>query len=320
MPLINDIETVRANGVKVMFINDDSAIADMISAEERFIVPVLGDALYADLNTNIADPDFVELLGKVRRALAPLAYWLELPNIQTQITDRGTAAFASQNMVASPRWAFYELRESLADKGCYALENLLQYLFDNKAHYDWALPGDFKLIILTGKEFYNFFPVYQPHRTFLSLRPIIKQVEDQYIRTSIGDTFFEELRDKASPSPEENKAIALIKVAVANLAVKTACEILPVKISANGFTVVLLDALDKPWQGEQQAPGEQMGMLYKSVQQTGQTYLSKLKDYLNENASANLFASYFSSIYYKAPAVAASVVDPNSKQNIFRLI
>jgi len=320
MALINDIETVRANGVNVMFINDDSVIADMLGAEERFIVPVLGETLYNDLNDNIADPDYADLLAKVRRALAPLAYWSDLPNIQSVITDRGAAAFASQNMVSSPRWAFYELRETLADKGCYALERLIQYLFDNKTDLNWTLPSPFKIIFLTGDEFYNFFPVYQPHRTFLNFRPIIKQVEDQYIRTSIGDLFFEELRDKANPSTEDAKAIALIKAAVANLTIKTACEILPVKISANGFTVILRDALDKPWQGEQQAEDTQIGLLYKSVERTGNTYASKLKDYLNENASADLFATYFSSSYYQAPVDPTTIVDPNTNRQIFGFI
>src|SRR3954451_11719256 len=144
MPLITDITTVRANGVNVQFINDNSSIADMTAAELKYIEPILGADLYQLL---LQEPTgetsgFDELRLKVQRALAPLAYYLDLPNIQAQITDRGAATFTSENMRPLHRWEYEALRESLADKGSFALEKLLEHLNQHKADYGWQTPGD----------------------------------------------------------------------------------------------------------------------------------------------------------------------------------
>src|SRR6266498_302997 len=320
MSLIKDITTVRLNGVNVQFINDTTSLADMTAAEERFIEPILRKELYTTLLTEVdaEDTEYDELIAKVQRALAPLAYWFDLPNIQAQITDRGTATFTSENMQPLHRWEYDELRENLAEKGCFALEKLLQYLNENKDDYAWELPTDYKTIFLTGTQFASFFPIYQPFRTFESLRPVIKQIEDQFIRPTIGDAFFESLRDKTEPTAEEAKAISFIRAATANLTIKTATEILPVRISVNGFTVTLLDAYDKSSQGHAQAPDTQMSALRQSTQRTGELYLLKLTNYLNTTASDTIFSTYKNSSYYTAPST--TFINPNaSRTGIFGL-
>src|SRR3954452_10057313 len=152
MPLITDIATVRASGVNVQFINDNSSIADMTAAEEMYIEPVLGNELYELLLQEVTneDSEYYELIIKVQRALAPLAYYLDLPNIQAQITDRGAATFISENMQPLHRWEYEELRENLADKGSFALEKLLEHLNQHKVDYNWQIPDNLNTIFLSG--------------------------------------------------------------------------------------------------------------------------------------------------------------------------
>lgn len=316
MPLITTIEQVIENGVKVNFMNEGSSLADMQAAEERFLLPILGQTLYQTIlsEANNAESDFNNLIAKARRALAPLAYWLELPHIQTQITDRGLATSESENMKAAYRWQYEAMRESLADKGCFALEKMLEHLYEKQEDYGWEQPAKLKLIFTSGAQFAEYCTIFQPHRTFENLRPIIRQIEDQYIRNTIGDNFFESLRDNNNPGVEDKKVIELIRLTVANLAIHRAVEVLPAKISSEGFTVALRDAADSVYPKDQHARNEQLSLLYHSAKQSGETYLVKLADYLNKTASATVFQIYFQSEYYTAPDTVVPE-NPNAIRN-----
>lgn len=327
MPLITTIQEVRDSGVNVNFINEDSNIADMITAELMYIKPILGKDLYAALSE---EPDGAPgLLVKVQRALAPLAYFLYLPNIQTQITDKGLATSDSNNMTAAHKWEYEAKRDALEAQGCFALEDLLEYLNDPDvaADLNWTIPDEYNLIFKTGTEFNKYFPLYQPYRTFFSMRPLLQMVQDQILIATIGEDFFIEMRDLALPedkttwSADEKKqaaALLLLKRAAAFYTIVIAVDQLPVKISNNGFTVSLRDAVDKPNPQEQTAPNTQLYNLQKSAMRSADAYLVQLSDYLNANANDTLFATYKASSYYTAPA-AADNTDPNSTQNIFTL-
>lgn len=326
MALINDIETVRAYGVKVMFINSDDSLADITAAEQRFLVPVLGNTLYDTVSQNAAAPtdEYKTIVDLCKRVVAPLAYWIELPFLQVSLSSKGLGTFSSENMQAAHRWEYEQYREALADKGCHALELLLWHLFDNKAKYSWDLPAEYKGTFFTGKEFSKYYTLYQPYRTFENLRPLVRQVEDQYIKPTIGDDFFDELLGSvipANPSDDQKKitkAIDLLKKAVANYTIKTAIEVLPVKLSVSGFTV-LLEATEKTNQGEEAARESLLDKMYASVGKTGDTYLLQLKEYLNTNASDTLFTNFKNSAYYKAPVAAGDEINPNACSKIFSL-
>lgn len=327
MPLINTIQEVRDAGVKVNFINEDSQIADITNAELMYIKPVLGKNLYEALSN--APGDEPDLLAKVQRALAPLAYFIDLANIQSQITDRGLATSQSENMTAAHKWEYEAARDSLEVKGCFALEELLGYLSDPDvtANLNWTIPDEYNLIFKTGIEFNKYFPLYQPYRTFFNLRPVLSQVQDQYIIATIGEDFFIEMRDLQLPADKtawtddekkQNAALQLIKKAAAYYTIAKAVDQLPVKISNNGFTVTLRDAMDKPNPQEQSAPNTQLFNLQKSAMLSADAYMLQLSEYLNTNAGDTLFATYKNSSYYKAP-VAEDDTDPNSTQQIFTL-
>lgn len=325
--LITTVQEVIDNGVRVNNINDDSNIVDILPAQLMFIKPVLGTELYNEL---VATPgDYADLMPYVKRALAPLAYWLELANIQAQITDKGLSVSSSNNADAAHKWEYETIRESLEVKGCFQLEQLLEYLSipEITAAFDWSIPEEYNLIFKTGKDFNIYFTIYQPFRTFFSLRPFVEQVQDEFIRTTVGDDFFEEMRDLVLPAnktswsgdhKKQAEALRLIKKSVALLTIARSVDLLPVKISSNGFTVSLRDAIDKPNPQDQQAPDTQLYNLKQSAQNIGETYLLQLSDYLNKYATDSLFSTYKSSDYYKAP-VTEAYVDPNSTLNIFGL-
>lgn len=321
MPLITTIEQVRTIlGSTVMQFNDNSSIADMAAAEERFIIPITGETLYDDMVADVDDEEspLQPLIVKAQRAIAPLAYWLDLPAIQGKISDRGAGTFISDNMQPLHAWEFERLREYLEDKGCFALESFLSHINANAVTYSWEKPTAYKSIFLTGKEFSEYYPLYQPHRVFELLRTVIKDVEDRFIRNLIGDDFFESLRDSASTDAEQ-AVVQLIKKSVANLAVATACKVLPVKITPQGFTVLLSDAGDKNYKGEAQAPAENLQALHNHCMYVGNGFLNKMKAYLDDNASGSVFADYYDSEYYVEPVDEDDVVSFNDNNQTFFL-
>ena len=305
IPLVTDIATVRKY-LKVAFINQNAMLPDFEGAQKKYLLPILGKGLYTvvetEAKTNPSEPS--DLLKLVLRATIPLAYFSDLSMVATQVTDFGVGTVASEHFVNAPRWQFLELKRSLEDKGCAALEELLIFLNEDLPEgIDWTIPDSYDLLISTGKAFNQLFSISQPYRTFECLRPIAKGIETDEIIPLIGNTFFQYLKTKVTPSELERQAIYLMKKAIAYLTIKSAAELMPINITADGFTVSLTHNTDQPQQGQQQAGAIQMSVLVNSCDSSGKGYLSGLMDLLNANASATVFADYFTSPFYKAPAV-----------------
>lgn len=302
MPLITTIAQV-IEFVKVSYSNAASSLPNQLRAERRFLIPVLGEDLYNNLVANITDDTYDDLLYKCRSVSAPLSYWLELATIQAQITDAGVATFENENKRAAHRWEYEEIKQQLEEDGMYAIEDLLKYLFENAATYNWTPSDEFNIIFKSADDFKKYYPTLsQPYRVFQSMRVLMQQVQDQYMIPLLGEDFFIELRDVASATTEEAKAIVLIKKAVANLTIARAIETLSVRFSNDGFTVLLSSPQEKPAQGQQQAPDNQLRVAMERAGTSGDTYLLQLKEYLNETASDSVFSTYYESDKYTAPS------------------
>jgi hypothetical protein len=305
MPLVTTLQQVKDAGLKIMFTNNMNTLADMKAAERRYILPIVGADLLSILLQAPVDQKYSELLNIAQRAEAHLAYWLDLPTIQVQIGDGGLSSFTNTNRQAAHRWEYEAVKDMLEQKGCEALEELLELLHANSTDFNWQIPQDFQSFFVTGKEFSGYFNLYQPYRTFELLRPVVKQVEDQYIIATIGEDLYQALLNptEVELTALEKQAITLIKKALAQLSIKTAIELLPVKISAGGFTVILDRDNDKVSGNEEQAPANLMSLTHASCERSGNTYLSQLRQLLDSNASADIFPAYFNSDLYTAPVV-----------------
>lgn len=320
-PLIINIATARKY-IRLPFINNTTYLADFVEAQKRYILPIVGKNLFTTIAAEaLAGGEPGELLNCVYRAIAPLAYAIDLPAINTSISDNGVGQKATDNFTPAPRWAFLQLREMLFDKGSAGLEELLILLYENKPQgVTWEVPSVFDTAIKTGKEFNQYYTIYQPYRTFESLRPVVKVVQDEVIIPAIGEVFLQALVSKTSPSNDEKQAIILIKKCVAHLTIKMAAALLPVKIGADGWTVALDRTTDTTNQGGQQAPAIQLQVMSDAAENTGRSYLDMLITLLNKKASGVVFADFFNSELYKAP-VTLPVAEPvfNQTSNTFVL-
>lgn len=309
--LINDKATLL-KFVKIGFINDVSSMPDFNVAADRFLIPIIGQTLYDALIAEIeSDPeviDDIDLVNKCRAVVAPLAYLTQLAVIQAQITDSGIKTTNTENLQAAHRWEYNEVKEHLADAGAFAIENLLYFLFANKGDYDeWTGSEQYtdinSLIIKTAAEFNKLFTVSQPYRVWWDLRPTLLEVQDLFIKSTIGEEFFNELNEEEDPDDNQKHAILLIKKAAAQFTIVKAIEKRSVRFSSYGFTTKVNGATtESPGADEERAPDNLLSALYNGCENAGNSYLIQLQEFLNKTASDTVFETYKDSQFYTPPS------------------
>lgn len=308
--------------VRVNYSNSDSSLPNVRAAEERYLVPIIGQEQY-DLLIAPGMQD-ERLLYYCRAVVAPLAYLSDLAFIQSQITDAGIHTLDTDNQKASHRWEYLELKDGLADMGALAQEALLRYLFTKKTDYpQWVESHEYKqftgLVVSTGYEFSTYFNLHQPHRIFWHLRPLIKKVQDITIIPLIGATFLKSLLSLNAPSEIEAEALRLLKSATAQLTIVMACREMAVRIGEHGFTVLMAAGnVEHVMHSNQQATDSQIAELRNSLDVSGKDYLLKLQELLNGAASPSVFPEYYSSKYYRDPNKPEGT-SPNEELRLFSM-
>ncbi|SKD10105.1 hypothetical protein SAMN05660461_6005 [Chitinophaga ginsengisegetis] len=287
---------------------EEMAIPNVMKAEKRYIAPVLGKELYQQLADEYNGDSLTEankaLLDYVQAALTPLAYLLELPLINTRITDTG---LRKQGSPESPvfKWDYQEVKQTLEDNGMEAIDSLLEFLETRADDYPlWknstAYESYSRYFIKTGKEFSEYYRLHHPRAIFLYLLPVISTVEDLYVHSTIGAIFAAYLKGLTAPTELEKEALRLVKTAICHFSVFQACSRMGVSFTNLGFTVLLSDP--EKYQGNQQtAELKRLEMMRDHVELIGQKYLSDLQALLNKNASPVLFPLYYNSSYYADP-------------------
>lgn len=329
MPLIQSIAEVKAV-LRISNFSDDADLPDIEQAEEKHIIPLIGQALYDQALAaygNAAAPALDKrLLEKIQKPLAAFAYLDDLGLIHAMITDSGVRTTSTGNMEAAHRWEFNEVKDTLEDKGLSGLESLLKFLEDNKADLpNWTASDEYayyhSFLIKSGVEFSKIYPLFQPLRTFIALQPEMEKAETIYLEPEIGEDFLDEL--KATPDPDANteKLLKLLKRALVYYAIKHAIEDLPVRISNNGFTVVSEQAgsNDNAEPGRKPAPDNWMTVKMEAAERDGDHFLKLAVKFLNKTATDELFATYYNSEYYTPPTTVKKFDKGNEGRKIFRL-
>lgn len=326
MSLVTKIEEVRLS-LRLNSLNNDKSLPDMEDAEQKHIIPVIGESLYNRLqslySSGSEDKSFLRLIAIVRKPLVAYAYLDNIGLLHATITDAGVRRFGTGDMPSVYAWEFRELTKSLSGKAMSGMELLLEYLDNNSMDWPewsdsplWGLRNN--LIIKSGKDFSNNYPLYQPCRTYNALLPIIVEVQDNYIIPSVGKPFFDSLFINSGDS-SNHEVIRLIKKSVAHYTIKHAVEQLPVSVTELGLTVLTAgNSNDVEYPGKTSASDHLLELKGRAADRDGALYLRKVKSYLNKNASDQLFPLYFRSKYYNNKS-NKGFDKGNERRKIFRL-
>lgn len=320
MPLITTIQQLQKY-VRVAYTSQQTVtLPNMEIADETYLWPALGEELYSAVldSDSSAEADMKRLRELCCRVVAPLAVHDYMPRKQVTISDIGIHSKVTENDTPATRWAFNKLQASLQNDACKAMEALYVFLLKKKEVFSWKSPAVYPEALFTsGAEFSQYFNLYQPHRVFDALLPEIAQVQDHYLYPGVGRELVKELMALESPNEKQAEALRLMRAGVANLSVMKACLKLSVRFTAQGFTVLIGEATDQDYQGDNNAPARDKQEMKQAAEEDGYRYLAQLKDYLTTNADD--FPTFKSSSLYKAPDGSTPIDDNRCRSGVFAI-
>ncbi len=345
MALIKTIAEVRAVVPRMSKLSDQANLPNMDKAAWKYIIPIIGQALYDDLNTkyNATSPTLSaieqRLINLIQLPLANGALYDELPFMHTMITDNGIRTPDVNNMRASQRWEYQYLKKGLYANIEEGQEMLLAYLFENKDNISlWTTSDPYQrlssLVFRSAWDFDQQYKLRQPMRTFWAMESIMVDVEEHYLASRLGRDLMNWIKAQTEIIVTENGASVDVKrfvlKAAALFTIKMACEQRQVIFDHWGFTMATADDADVP-AVESMTDMDIRGVYNKkeAANRDGQNYLSKAAYYLKGIANGEFseefgveFDTAFSlSPLYVAPGVIQEYMTNGNerRKGVFRL-
>lgn len=193
-----------ANYVEVTAGTDFSVFQPSIrTAERRFIVPVLGDDQYTALltayNASTLTSDQQSLLDLTQEALANIALSVSIARLSVQISDAGVRRSESDSLKTAYQYQERSARDNFAQSGFDALEDVLAYLDKNQQKFaTWTASDAYKqyktYFIQSGSDFSNYYAIKQSRLVYLTIAPMMRNVENFYLKPLIGKPLFDALK------------------------------------------------------------------------------------------------------------------------------
>lgn len=268
----------------------------------------IGDALWANLVKEYAETYsnaasstealYTKALWYAQRVISNYSLLDYIPEGSLDISENGIRISTTDSKKQAFDWQIKKLEQKYLSTAVRNLEALLTMLNENiDVFTDWtssaAYVANKKNFVNSATQFSQYLNIGKSHLLFLELVPVVSYVEDFYLRSILGDAFFEELQERVKDGED-------------------------VDDSTSGSTSgeVLADHYDKVFHLVKGAVVHYTGMeAAETVEhkfdkekcgKKADHYVQRLVEYLNHNASDTLFAKYFTSTKYTAPVDSVS--------------
>ena len=275
------------------------------AAERKYILPVLGNDSYNDLQLFYnargswssgsigSGEDTVktrELLRLVQLSEINLAYFIGFDLLNARISDQGFQRAETDNFKGVYKYQEENIRSYFKNTGFNGLDDVLQYLEDNIEYFpEWEDSEAFTLrktsFIKDTKTFNRICDIGNSRLIFLRLQPFIQQVLDIDIKLLLGNTIWTNLNselaknnpaaDYVALAAELQKPLAFLSVA---LLVKNTGTLTEKGLFFEGKMSGFPDNTTSSPASE--GTGAQGYTYYRS---TGEQYLEALRKYLRDN-------------------------------------
>ncbi|PXX96909.1 hypothetical protein DF185_19915 [Marinifilum breve] len=298
-------------------------------ADKSYLKKLMGTEQFNELQAfcdDVPDPipaekkHLVGLLELAQCAEVNLGYFLYWPHMIIDVGDGG----ANRNESGDKKSAYSSDKERARMKfqydGFNALEEMMEYLFDNLDKFPLFANSDaYKVatqyIITRTEEFNAIQPIGHSYLVFRNIQPFMGIVEDLQLSPKLGAEFLQELKaemKKADSDAKYKEPIQLLKKAFAFMSYAEAADDLGIKINDKG----LVFESSKDYSGNNLPSQEPLpdGKIYSAVDRArsrGESYLSDLKDYLYKKAAD--FPTYQSSEVYQEKTPAWGFDNTNKK-------
>lgn len=327
MSLITTISELRSILPRLFSnLSDTSNLPNIAKAQRKYLQPILGKALIDDLETKYQDNtlgDQEELVKFIQFPLAAYAVLDDLAFIHVMINDAGIFTTGTDKLTAAHRWEFIELKNTLQDYAIDGIEQLLAYLYDEKDELPlWTESDEFKTlddcVIRSGTDFAKQYPLYSPLYTYWTLKPIMADVEENYLAPTFGRDLLTWIKQQdtieiiiAGTGMVDVKK--LVKKAVAFLTIKHACDHFIPRFDKNGFTTVHHgNPDDNSNTGFTAAAAQEVEQKKIICNRDGQNFLSKSAAFLVGLANG-IYNSDFTDDFVTVFNGSPLKTDPNAK-------
>lgn len=334
MPLTETIAEVKEVLPKLVAkISSNSLLPNIRRAEEKYIVPLTGRELYDDLVTryntsNLDDDEQKDLIKYIRLVTAAYGYLDELPTLQLTLTNEGLRTMTTAEMTKVVGWEYKDFKAFLLATALDGVEAMLGHLWAHKVYFTlWRESDAYKqftsLLIRTGAEFSQYYSLHQPMRTFYAFKPVVKDVQEDYLSDGFGEALMRYCISVESPSGEEEKIISLLKKALAYLTIKQAGNKYAIRMSDSGFTITNSGDPEGEEAGRSEASYKLLKMQLDACEQEGLKCISKAKKRLVAYRKSTDSSDEFNAAFDEGPLVSyidSKVRDSgNSRRKIFRM-
>lgn len=268
--------------------------------EQQHIIPQLGMELYTSLNdAYIAATDEASLtdlqknlLDKCRQVIGPYLCYYYVPKSEVKLSDSGAQRLETATNKTAYQNQVVNYREQNLREAELATEFLLQYLDENKTDFpSWASSAGFAkykdLFIKSGTEFNELFISQSPYRNYMAMRATMQDVEQNNIRTLLGDMLFNALKEKdqtgSTPfTANEKDLVFKVKKVIAYLTVANAIPFLNVRMDANGITIVSAAgrAQDDRLAKMQSADKDALNNIIEKCQAAAKSWINNVESFL----------------------------------------
>lgn len=320
MALIKTIAEIKAVLPKlVSSISNNTLLPNFDRAEYKYIVPIIGPALYNTLQTaydaNTLDADQTILIKHLRLVIASYAYKDELGLYVLTIGDSGAKKISQGGTTPVYGWEVQRLENSLVDSAMDGIEVLLNYLFDNKATYtEWTDSEQYSkinsLLIKTATDFNDKYSLFRPQRSYFVMRAVMNDVQRLFIQDTIGKDLLVYLRDVTAPTDDEKECIDLLKKSLAFFTVMKACRHFSVSFTDGGFTILGERSPAVDSSSTQSLDLHLLDMKIKECEMEGDSYLE-----LSRSQLVELYADAGATTDFKTAFEAGPLVDYIKKED-----
>lgn len=297
-------------------------------AEKEFLIEHISPVLYTVLDNAYNNDNLTERLTKLlpyaQAVVVNYGFNIFVPVGNISISEKGLHMHTEESLKPAPLWAKEELQNTLKDAAFFDLEALLMFLDENQNDYpEWvdsnAYSRNKSLFIQYSKEFSEYYNIGNSYRTFVRLKSILKDVQEDKISTVLGEDYYEELVEKhldEDTNPDDKNVLRKVKKALVYFTVADACRLLPVEITDMGLTIRSYNGFSINQQINS-ANDIKVNKLMKACEEKALKYVEELKNYLNKTASATVLPTYYNSESYSSPTNAYTRNDTNSNTKIF---
>ncbi len=295
MSLITNIAQIRSASSISLSNTIDIWRPYISEAEETFLVPVLGEDFFEELdeaaNSSASGSSIYDgLLVKARMAVALYALYLGADEMAMSVSGAGVQVVQSETHKPAAEYQVLNLKESWLMRAHRHVDLLLKYLDENRSTFTGYAPVSNDCIITTAAEFQKYVDINSSRRVFLQLVPVMKNVEKKWIRPAITETIYNELLDVIHGSGSSDPSEITLDL-------------------LNWGAFVFSWSTFKSMKRIDEANADRVAMMIQANQRDADAEMKVIQEFLDNNASDARYTAFFESDLYVGPDEAERRID-----------